>query len=432
MNIVWFKRDFRVHDHEPLKRAIGLGPTVGLCIVEPEWLDSAEFSWDHFRFFLDGLAELKTDLQALGVPLVIRSGSAIPVFNELLHQHPIHKIFSHEETGLEWSFRRDLAMKSWCRDRGIPWQESRQFGVIRGLKDRDLWAEKRQQIIERKPLTTIAQNPQTSPWPLGELPSDELRGKSLKTDAQKGGTSEAKKLLQSFLGQRGQEYFREISSPNSAFESCSRLSPYIAWGHISLTQIHEALLRKQQSLEREPFETRKYWQLSLKNFESRLWWHCHFVQKLESEPAIEFQNFNRQFDGLRESAWDEAKFQAWCQGRTGFPLIDACMRALHQHGWINFRMRAMLMSFATYQLWLHWKKPAIYLAQHFLDFEPGIHYSQVQMQSGVTGINTIRIYSPKKQLQDQDPESAQKIYYDWKTWLRDHFSLRPIFESHSK
>jgi len=87
-------------------------------------------------------------------------------------------------------------------------------------------------------------------------------------------------------------------------------------------------------------------------------------------------------------------------------MIDACMRALHRHGWINFRMRAMLISFASYQLWLHWKRLTEYLARQFIDFEPGIHYSQIQMQSGVTGVNTICIYSPEKQLIEQDPEGS--------------------------
>jgi deoxyribodipyrimidine photo-lyase len=84
-------------------------------------------------------------------------------------------------------------------------------------------------------------------------------------------------------------------------------------------------------------------------------------------------------------------------------MIDACMRYLQQTGWLNFRMRAMLVSFTSYHLWLHWQQPAHYLARLFLDYEPGIHYSQFQMQSGVTGINTVRIYSPYKQSVDQDP-----------------------------
>ncbi|MGI9154659.1 MAG: FAD-binding domain-containing protein, partial [Rubrivivax sp.] len=98
--------------------------------------------------------------------------------------------------------------------------------------------------------------------------------------------------------------------------------------------------------------------------------------------------------------------EAWRAGMTGFPMVDACMRSLNATGWLNFRMRAMLVSFAAYHLWLHWREPGIHLARQFLDFEPGIHWSQMQMQSGTTGINTLRIYSPTKQLQDHDPQGV--------------------------
>ena len=130
------------------------------------------------------------------------------------------------------------------------------------------------------------------------------------------------------------------------------------------------------------------------------------MQKLEDEPSIEYHNMNRAYDGLREDEWDEARFQAWANGRTGYPMVDACMRALIKGGWINFRMRAMLVSFACYHLWLHWRKPAQHLARLFQDFEPGIHYAQTQMQAGTTGINTVRIYSPAKQVLDQDPRGV--------------------------
>jgi deoxyribodipyrimidine photo-lyase len=145
---------------------------------------------------------------------------------------------------------------------------------------------------------------------------------------------------------------------------------------------------------------------ALRGFAGRLRWHCHFMQKLEDEPRIEFENFARVCDGLREGDFNEAHFAAWCEGRTGYPMVDACMRSLRATGWLNFRMRAMLVSFASYHLWLHWRPTGVFLARQFLDFEPGIHWSQMQMQSGTTGINTLRMYSPTKQALDQDPEGV--------------------------
>jgi hypothetical protein len=143
---------------------------------------------------------------------------------------------------------------------------------------------------------------------------------------------------------------------------------------------------------------------ALRGFAGRLRWHCHFMQKLEDEPSIEFDNFARVFDGLREGDFNAAHFAAWCEGRTGYPMVDACMRSLVATGWLNFRMRAMLVSFASYHLWLHWRPTGLFLARQFLDYEPGIHWSQMQMQSGTTGINTLRMYSPTKQAKDQDPQ----------------------------
>ena len=108
--------------------------------------------------------------------------------------------------------------------------------------------------------------------------------------------------------------------------------------------------------------------------------------------------------GIRENNFNLSFFEKWKAGQTGFPLVDACMRSLVKTGWLNFRMRALLISFASYHLWLHWRETSLWLAQQFSDYEPGIHYSQVQMQSGTTGINAIRIYNPIKQSRDNDPK----------------------------
>ena len=242
----------------------------------------------------------------------------------------------------------------------------------------------------------------------GEIQSAEDLGlvSSTKLEAQRGGESLGKETLRSFLDDRGQNYRSDMSSPLTGEQGCSRLSPYLAWGCLSMRQAYQATERRTQELQRRKARGEMVspeWLQSMSSFQGRLHWHCHFIQKLEDEPRIEFENMNRTFDGLREGEFNEAYFDAWRRGETGYPMVDACMRALHRTGWINFRMRAMLVSFAAYHLWLHWRRPAVYLARQFVDYEPGIHYSQFQMQSGVTGINTVRIYSPSKQVLDQDP-----------------------------
>jgi deoxyribodipyrimidine photo-lyase len=118
---------------------------------------------------------------------------------------------------------------------------------------------------------------------------------------------------------------------------------------------------------------------------------------------MEFRALNPAYEQL-EYTQDTTKLDAWINGNTGFPLVDACMRCLQATGFLNFRMRAMVVNFACFGLHIHWRDLQYPLARLFTDYEPGIHFSQVQMQAAIVGINTIRVYSPLKQLMDQDPE----------------------------
>lgn len=392
-SLVWFKKDLRTKDHRPLYEALEMGPTVALFVIEDEWVKGFEYSDIHAQFLTQSLTELKSQLDVLNVPFFVLTGHAEQAISHVKKTFNFDQIISHQETGLYWTYQRDLRVKSWCKENAVEWKEYQQFAVIRRLKDRDQWNKLRAKVV----------NTQLCPHPKPQRPlniSARQEGLNYNTvkQLQPGGRTAALDLLTSFLSHRGENYSKQMSSPVTAFDSCSRLSPHITWGTVSLSEITYEL-KKQKAK-----QLSKNWYRSLKSFESRLWWHCHFIQKLESEPEIEFNNINPGFDGMRESEFNDEYFEAWKKGETGYPIIDACMRALKQHGWINFRMRAMLVSFASYHLWLHWQKPAQFLSKYFVDFEPGIHFSQFQMQSGVTGINSIRIYSPKKQSLDQDPE----------------------------
>jgi deoxyribodipyrimidine photo-lyase len=404
---VWFKRDLRLLDHVPLHAAMARGSVLPLYIIEPEVIHAADFDAMHWQFIAESLRELAAGLRERGATLWVEQGSAVEVFERLRQTHKLTNIWAHEETGSAVTYRRDREVAAWARGAGVTFRETPQNGVVRGLRDRDGWARQWEQRMSQP----VAALPEAITCPiqapaLPRLPSATELG--LIADPARevdliGGESQAQQVLASFIGGRGHRYQREMSSPNSAFVSCSRLSPYLTWGCISMRRVVQAVsgAAAEGALPR----------MAARAFLSRCHWHCHFMQKLECEPAIEHHAFNRACDDLRSrqppiqtSAPD--RLAAWQCGRTGYPFIDACMRALRARGWINFRMRAMLVSFAAYHLWLDWRLFRDWLACQFIDYEPGIHISQIQMQSGLTGINSLRIYNPVKQGQDHDAQGA--------------------------
>jgi deoxyribodipyrimidine photo-lyase len=405
LNIVWFKRDLRIADHAPLAMAAAAGPVLPLYIVEPEFWAQPDASARQWDFAAESLGELQAALAALGQPLCVMMGDVVSILKTIHETHGIAALWSHEETGNAWTYARDLRVAAWAKAAGVPWYEPRQFGVVRRLQSRNGWAKAWDRDMAQ-PITPppAALTPIGGDWPT-QIPCAAEIG--LDPDPcpyrQKGGRAEALSTLDSFLDERGREYRYQMSSPVTAFDASSRLSPHLTWGTISMREVAQASWARMRDLKLSNRPSDKSWRASMISFSGRQHWHCHFMQKLEDEPRIEFENLHRAYDGIRPDTADAARLEAWSTGNTGYPFIDACMRALNQHGWINFRMRAMLMSFASYHLWLPWRDSGLQLARKFVDYEPGIHWSQVQMQSGTTGINTMRIYNPIKQGYDQDP-----------------------------
>lgn len=409
VEVVWFKRDLRIVDHSALIGAVATGvPVVCLYIAEPNLWAQTCASARQWLFVQESLQELRRDLMSIGGTLVVRTGDTVSLLDRFHRQVGISGIWSHQETGNGWTYSRDKAVASWARGCGIPWQEFAQSGVERPLRTRDGWATR----WDRKMHAPISPAPaavRSLPgFDPGSIPGvsdlglapDDCPGR------QPGGRSAGLDLLSSFLLERGATYHREMSSPLTADTACSRLSAHLAYGTLSMREVAQATWTRLAELKAMPAEVRGPKGTALRAYVGRLHWHCHFIQKLEAAPSMEFANLHRAYDGLRENEFDETRFRAWATGRTGFPFVDACMRSLTATGWINFRMRAMLVAFASYHLWLHWRETGLHLAMLFTDYEPGIHWPQVQMQSGTTGTNTVRIYNPLKQSTDNDPEGT--------------------------
>lgn len=418
VQVVWFKRDLRVQDHPALVQASQVGPVLPLYIAEPELWQQPDASERQWSFVAETLSELRDDLLKLGQPLVVRTGTVTSVLSDLKSAGLITALWSHEEIGNDWTYQRDLRVAAWCTENGIDWKELFNHGVFRKLKSRDGWAARRSKLMD----LPVCKAPPLMPIEIdvGQIPSAQALGidRDHCEGRQIGGRGAGLERLESFLNRRGEHYQRAMSSPLEGANACSRVSPYLAWGALSIREVSQATQRQQSALS----VGANQWRRSLRSFSGRLHWHCHFIQKLEDEPSIEFENLHSLYDGLRPKAPDPVLLAAWCMGETGYPFLDACMRSLQATGWLNFRMRAMVMATASYHLWLNWRQPGLHLARMFTDYEPGIHWSQVQMQSGTTGINTVRIYNPVKQGYDQD-QSGSFI----RRWLPE---LSPISDEH--
>ena len=401
--IVWFRRDLRIFDHEPLHRAARRGLVVPVFVLDRALLQHPETAVARVGFMLECLRSLHQDLSDRGGRLIIRSGDPVDVLPNLIRETQADGIYAYIDFERIYGRVRDARLNQTLADQGLKIRWFEPPGTTPELifypDYRELWFTQMQ-----IPCTPVPSTVRVSP----EIASDAiptLEELGFEPDSKPipaGGIGPARQLLNEFLQEKTSRYYWQLSYPGA--EMTSGLSPYIKFGAISVRECYQTTQRSLQNVEDSRI------QRSRQQFISRLRWGSGFAQRFRYLPQLEVRSLYTVFD---QDGWEfnERLYEAWQEGQTGFPIIDAAARCLDATGgWkqLNFRVRAIYSSFLSNLLGMDWRYGALHFMRHLIDGDCPIDHYQWAMQAGVTHCldkTWTRIYNPEQAAVDRcDPD----------------------------
>ncbi|MGB7085128.1 MAG: FAD-binding domain-containing protein [Phormidesmis sp.] len=412
--IVWFRRDLRMSDHEPLYRAARRGLVIPVFVFDRALLLHPETGSGRVRFMLSCLAALDQDLRSRGGRLILRAGDPVSVLPQLIKNTQADGIYSYVDFERIYGRVRDANLNRALAKENlkIRWFEppGTTPDLIRYPAYRELWYQQM-----RSPLIPAPQKITVPPdIPSDALPSlPELGHSASNKVIPQGGTSEARKLLNLFYDQRkAEKYYWQLSYP--AANATTGVSPHIKYGAISIRECAQTVWRRQSEY---LWQNDKRVQRSSHQLISRLRWGSGFTQRFRYLPQLEVRSLYTPFEdnSFENNGWtfNAAQYEAWKAGQTGFPIVDAAARCLQATGgWLalNFRVRAIYASFLSNLIGMDWRYGALHFMRHLIDGDCPIDHYQWAQQAGVTHcLNKawIRIYNPGQEAIDRcDPQGT--------------------------
>ena len=410
--IVWHRRGLRTADHPALAAASEIGDRVlPVFVFDPAFYGDDGLACDaRIRFLHESLGDLDEQYAALGGGLGYAHGDPVEILSKFSEQG--WRIVAATEPTGRYGHERDEAAAAAANVEFVAGD-----GLVRDAADsREDWSDHiedwftaDQHDVEAEAVTVETLD---APVSIDQIESA-YDIEPTKQRVPHGGREAGQRRLAQFA-RTIDAYPGTISAPSDAEHGTSRLSPYLRFGCLSVREVYQHVQDHAPDCRGKQM------------FVSRLYWNRHYTQKLADWPGWLDTAVNPVMEGFHADSHDPALVEAWKQGKTGYPMVDASMRCLRETGWLNFRMRAMCASFLCDLCQQPWQIGADWLYYHLIDADPAINYTQFQTQAGVVGTNMLRIYNPRKQVRDNDPDG--EFIREWVPELRplpDEFLDQP-------
>ncbi|MBE7685866.1 deoxyribodipyrimidine photo-lyase [Tenacibaculum piscium] len=383
--IFWFRRDLRLEDNVALFNALNSSNKVlPIFIFDEEILDKLPENDARVSFIYQTLQQLDTDLKAVGSSLLIKKGNPLEVWKTIISEFDISAVYTNKDYE-PYGLQRDAEISDFLKSKSIDFLS---------YKDQVIFEEA--EVTKNDGLPYTVYTPYKNKWLQKFNAEVDLKNHAINFNNFHQFTSEIPSLK--FIG------FNESSIKVPPYnlsnlanydevrdfpfaDKTSYLSPYFRFGLVSVRKMVQFALKTNAT------------------FLNELIWREFFMQVLFHFPKVVTNNFKQKYDAI---PWrnNEAEFEKWCKGETGYPMVDAGMRQLNKTGYMHNRVRMITAGFLCKHLLIDWRWGEAYFAEKLLDYELSANNGNWQWAAG-TGCDAapyFRVFNPEAQLKKFDKD----------------------------
>ena len=406
-NIWWIRRDLRLHDNQALQGALSSAETViPVFILDPKLLSSSKVGVKRLDFLFASLEELDKDLRTRGSKLVLRKGNPGEVLRNLCEEFPVKRVYAEAD------------YSPYARSRDEQVANMVPLELVPGIAVSDPDAIRKESgepyrvftpYMRRWKSGYLVQPIKLLPAPGRVITAVDVESVSIPEQTRsealwvfQPGEKSARAKLQGFTsGDNAGIYTYGDLRNRMDLDGTAGISPYLRFGLIS---VRECVLAAKQAMEAAPDKAAR---AAAEVWLNELIWREFYISILYHFPDVMSHSFKADF---REVRWnnDLDDYHAWCEGRTGYPVVDAAMRQLAETGWMHNRARMIVASFLVKDLAIDWRWGEEFFMQQLIDGDPAANNGGWQWTAG-TGTDAapyFRIFNPVLQAKKFDPKGA--------------------------